>query len=164
MQKKEQFEMLFRSHYEPMLMLAKLLLKDDEEAKDVVSDIFTDIWEGTIHLSDEWSKNYLLMCVHNRCLDLLRHRKLKERVSQLLTLDTSSIMMPDRNYHPLELERIREMVDTRLTSRDRQILLMKYERKMKYHEMATELGISEAAVYKHLSNALKTLKDNFKDE
>jgi DNA-directed RNA polymerase specialized sigma24 family protein len=41
--------MLFRSHYKQMLILARLLLKDDEEAKDVVSDIFTEVWEGSIN-------------------------------------------------------------------------------------------------------------------
>jgi RNA polymerase sigma-70 factor (ECF subfamily) len=59
-------------------------------------------------------------------------------------------------------ERLKEIVDTRLTPRDRQVLLMKYERKMKYREIAAELTISEAAVYKHLAQALKTLRDNLK--
>jgi RNA polymerase sigma factor (sigma-70 family) len=95
---------------------------------------------------------------------MLRHLKMKERVSQLLTLDSSLVMMSNTDYHQAQLEQIRKIVDTRLSSKDRQILLMKYERKMKYHEIAAELDISEAAVYKHLSNALKTLKDNFKDE
>ena len=164
MQNKESFEDLFRSHYKQMLILARLLLKDDEEAKDVVSDIFTEVWEGSINPYMEKSESYLLMCVRNRCLDMLRHLKMKERVSQLLTLDSSLVVMSNTDYHQAQLEQIREIVDTRLSSKDRQILLMKYERKMKYHEIAAELDISEAAVYKHLSNALKTLKDNFKDE
>jgi RNA polymerase sigma-70 factor (family 1) len=161
MQNKEQFEMLFRSHYEQMLKLARFLLKDDEEAEDVVSDIFTEVWEGSINLCVEKSKNYLLMCVRNRCLDLLEHQKIKERVHRLLTLDTSPVM-PDMDDYQLELDRIREMVDTRLYAEDKQILLMKYERKKKYKEIAEELDISEAAVYKHLSHALKILKDNLK--
>lgn len=161
MQNKEQFEMLFRSHYEQMLKLARFLLKDDEEAEDVVSDIFTEVWEGSINLCVEKSKNYLLMCVRNRCLDLLEHQKIKERVHRLLTLDTSPVM-PDMDDYQLELDRIWEMVDTRLSAEDKQILLMKYERKKKYKEIAEELDISEAAVYKHLSHALKILKDNLK--
>jgi RNA polymerase sigma-70 factor (ECF subfamily) len=58
-----------------------------------------------------------------------------------------------------ELQLLKETVDTRLTAKDRQVLLMKYEQKMKYREIADELNISEVAVYKHLSQALKTLKN-----
>jgi RNA polymerase sigma-70 factor (ECF subfamily) len=41
---------------------------------------------------------------------------------------------------------------------------MKYEKKMKYREIAQKLAISETAVYKHLVNALEILRDNLKDE
>jgi len=161
MHNKEQFEALFRNHYGQMLMLACFLLKDDAEAEDVVSDIFTEVWEGSITLCVEKAKNYLLMCVRNRCLDLLEHQKIKERVHRLLTLDPSPVI-PDMDDYQLELDRIREIIDTRLSAKDKQILLMKYERKKKYKEIAEELYISEAAVYKHLSHALKILKDNLK--
>ena len=164
MQDKKQFETLFRNHYGQMLTLARLLLKDDEEAEDVVSDIFTAVWDGTINPDGNKSKNYLLMCVRNRCLDLLEHYQIKERVYRLLTLDTPPLIMPDVDNREAELNRIRELVDTLLPVKDKQVLLMKYEQKKKYREIALELNISEAAVYKHLSHALKILKDNLKNE
>jgi RNA polymerase sigma-70 factor (family 1) len=164
MQNKEQFENLFRCHYEQMLMLARLLLKDDEEAKDVVNDVFTEVWEGTINPYVEKSKGFLLTCIRNRCLDLLRHLQIKDRICQMLTLEDSFVMTPTEDDSLSTLERIREIVDTQLPPKDREILLMKYEKKKKYREIALELGISETAVYKHLSNALRTLKENLKNE
>lgn len=163
MHDKERFEKLFRSHYEQMFRLAMLLLKDDDEAKDVVSDIFTRVWDGAINPCVAKPKSYLLMCVRNRCIDLLGHKKTKERVCQLLTFDSQSAIAFNDEQHA-ELEQLREIVDTRLTARDKQVLLMRYERKMKYREIAGELYISEAAVYKHLSQALKTLKENLNKE
>ena len=99
------------------------------------------------------------MCVRNRCLDLLNHKRIKERVCHLLTIDSSLSAI---NNDTPDLQRLREIVDTLLTPKDRQVLLMKYERKMKYREISDELKISQVAVYKHLSQALKTLKANFK--
>jgi RNA polymerase sigma factor (sigma-70 family) len=161
MHNKDKFEQLFLLSYEPMLRLALLLLKDDEEAKDVVSEVFTEMWDGTIDIGMDNPKGYLLMCVRNRCLDILNHMKIKERVCRLLTLDSQPAMTPPTdNEH--EFQRIREIIDTMLTPRDRQILLMKYERKMKYREIAAELQISDAAVYKHLAQALNTLRTNLK--
>lgn len=159
MQDKERFETLFRSHYEQMLRLAVLLLKDDEEAKDVVSEIFARVWDGAINPDVDQPKSYLLICVRNRCIDQLNHKKTKERVCRLLTLDAQPTMTPAKDTLACQ-EQLKEIVDTRLTPRDRQVVLMKYEQKMKYREIAAALSISEAAVYKHLSQALKTLKMN----
>lgn len=163
MQDKEQFETLFRGHYEQMVRLAVLLLKDDEEAKDVVSDIFTKVWNGTINPYVDQPKSYLLMCVRNRCIDRINHKKMKERVCRLLTLDLQPMMTIAEEAFT-DMEQLKVMVDTCLTLRDRQVLLMKYERKMKYREIAAELNISEAAVYKHLSQALRTLKKNLTEK
>jgi RNA polymerase sigma-70 factor (ECF subfamily) len=44
--KKEDFEMLFRLYHSAALRLAFMLLKDEEEARDAVSDIFTKVWGG----------------------------------------------------------------------------------------------------------------------
>ena len=89
MQKKEQFEELFKNNYKQMLRLSMLIIKDEEESKDIVSDIFTEIWDGTINPYVDKSRNYLLMCVRNRCLDLLNHKRIKERVCRLLTIESS---------------------------------------------------------------------------
>lgn len=161
MQKKKDFEELFRNNYKQMLRLSMLIIKDEEESKDIVSDIFTSIWDGTINPYVDKPQNYLLMCVRNRCLDLLNHKRIKERVYRLLTLESSLPSIAINNDTP-DMQRLREMVDTLLTPRDRQVLIMKYERKMKYREISDELNISQVAVYKHLSQALKTLKANFK--
>lgn len=161
MQKKKDFEELFRNNYKKMLRLSILIIKDEEESKDIVSDIFTSIWDGTINPYVDKPQNYLLMCVRNRCLDLLNHKRIKERVCHLLTLE-SSLPSIAINNDPPDMQRLREMVDTLLTPRDRQVLIMKYERKMKYREISDELNISQVAVYKHLSQALKMLKANFK--
>ena len=163
MHKKERFEKLFIQSYGQMLNLAKRLLKNDEEAKEVVNDIFTMVWDETINPYVDKPMNFLLVCVRNRCIDLLGHKKIKERVCRLLTLESSPVIMPVKDEQK-ESERIKEIVNTLLTSRDRQVLLMKYERKMKYREIADELDISEAAVYKHLSQALQTLRNNLKNE
>jgi RNA polymerase sigma factor (sigma-70 family) len=159
MQNKEQFEELFRNNYGQMLRLSMLIVKDEEESKDIVSDIFTEIWDGAINPYVDKPRSYLMMCVRNRCLDLLNHKRIKERVSRLLILDSS---LPAINNDTPDMQRLRDIVDTLLSARDRQVLIMKYERKMKYREISDELKISQVAVYKHLSQALKTLKANFK--
>ena len=41
----QQMEQLFHNHYERMYRLAFALLHDNDEAKDVVSDVFSRLWD-----------------------------------------------------------------------------------------------------------------------
>ena len=69
------------------------------------------------------------------------------------------ISPPDRQI--ARLEEILDFIDTQLTPQTARIVRMHYQKKMKYREIAAELGISEAAVYKHLAQGIKKLKEKF---
>lgn len=160
---KEEFEDIFRRCYGKMIRLAQTMLKDVDEAKDVVSEVFTQLWHGSISLENKSDEGYLLVCTRNRCIDQLNRRSMKERVHKLMTLESSPAIEMPFDDGDWKLERIREIVDTRLYGRDQEVILMKYEQKMKYREMADALSISEAAVYKHLSHAIQQIKTLMND-
>ena len=162
MQKKE-FEDLFRKHYLRMINLARHMLNDEEEAKDVVSDVLTKVWHGSIHINENRQEAMLLTCIHHSCINLLNRRSIKTKVHQLITLENSPPVSVPTIDSPSYLDRIRLIIDNKLSSKDRLVVTMKYERKMKYREMAKELGISEAAVYKHLVHAMKIIKDELRN-
>lgn len=46
MRQEQNIECFFRSHCEAMYNLARYLLADDDESKDVVSDVFTQLLES----------------------------------------------------------------------------------------------------------------------
>ena len=80
-------EELFRQNYSKMIHLARVLLGDDEEAEDVVQDIFLRLANSDIafHFDEQpsgspKSSNYLLTAVRNACLNKIRQKKLHERV------------------------------------------------------------------------------------
>lgn len=160
---KEEFEDIFRQHYLRMINFARCMLNDDEEAKDVVSEVLTKVWNGTIHIDENRREAMLLTCVHNSCINLLNRRTIKERIHQLITLENSpSVILPVIDT-PSYLDKIRKIIDTRLSPTDRKVITMKYMRNLKYREMAEELSVSEAAVYKHLVHAIKIIKDELRN-
>ena len=72
--KTNEIEILFRQHYNQMIQLARMMLYDDEESRDVVSEVFaalvkTDIMPRNV-------ENYLMTSVRNRCRNLLEHKDL----------------------------------------------------------------------------------------
>lgn len=174
---KETIEQLFRQHYLRMYQLARVLLKDDAASKDVVSEVFADVLDGKTQLgldnetitsdSPLPSTNvgsYLLVCVRHKCLNLLSRQKMKDRVHHLLKADTSPSIAPleatiaeiDRETE--KYEAIQAYMDAELTPQTRKVLDLRFRQKLKYREIATELGISEVAVYKHLAQGIRKLK------
>lgn len=73
---REKTERLFHHQADRMHQLATMLLDDEEEARDAVSEVFARLMEGKIHLPKENPEGYLLVCLRNRCLDRNRHLSL----------------------------------------------------------------------------------------
>jgi RNA polymerase sigma-70 factor (ECF subfamily) len=68
--------------------------------------------------------------------------------------------MPDVE-HEEHLKEVLTYIDTELTPQTRTVLRMCYDEKRKYKEVASELGISVQAVNKHISQALRKLREHF---
>ena len=91
--KKKEIEILFQQHYGPMIRLAKRMLYDDEESRDVVSEVF-----ATLIKTDILPKNmegYLMASVRNRCLNLLEHKDVRAKFEQAYTLEMKQNMVTD---------------------------------------------------------------------
>ncbi|MDO4958184.1 MAG: sigma-70 family RNA polymerase sigma factor [Prevotellaceae bacterium] len=154
----EEIGELFRSTYPRLYRLAYSLLDDQEESKDVVSGIFMEILDKHILARD--INTYLISMVRNRALDILRHRQVKDSVwadllqehEQSITSDT-----PDEE----QINEIRLFIEKELTPQTRRILQCCYDDKKSYKEVASELGISVQAVNKHISQALRKLRERF---
>ena len=164
---KETIEQLFRQHYLRMYQLARVLLKDDVASKDVVSEVFADVLDGNIALRPDSTGSYLLVCVRNKCLNLLSRQKMKDRVHHLLQTDASPSIAPMESVAAAmekeeeKREAIQAYMDDELTPQTSRVLKLRFHQKMTYKEIATELGISEVAVYKHLAQGIKKLKQQF---
>ena len=75
-----------------MYNLARCILSDDEESKDVVSDLFAKILADDVVLMPGSKEGYLMRSVRHRCLNLIAHKSVKERVAKLLQNDAEIIL------------------------------------------------------------------------
>lgn len=67
-----------------MLRMAILILRDEDEARDIVHDVFESILRSGL---TDVSCQYLLRAVHNRCLNHIRSLSTKERLKELYAAD-----------------------------------------------------------------------------
>ena len=160
--KKKEIERLFRQYYVQMTRLARTLLYDDEEARDVVSEVF-----ATLIKTDILPKNiesYLMASVRNRCLNLLEHKDVRAKFEHAYTLDLrQEIQENDEDFlsNSVEqrLQQIMAFAKRQLTGQTLMVFRMRHIDGMKYQEIADQLGISRVMVYKHLAKAMNTIKE-----
>ena len=92
---------------------------------------------------------------------------MKDRVHHLLKADTSPSIVPQEttiaeiDRETDKYEAILAYMDAELTPQTRKVLDLRFRQKLKYREIATELGISEVAVYKHLAQGIRKIKQKF---
>ncbi len=160
---KARIERLFRYHYRDMYRLAIILLHDDAESKDVISEVFARLAAREDDLEEGKERAFLMTSVRNRCLNVIRNRNLRQKIQRMYLLDVENDIRPVEAMED-ELARINSLIATVLTEQDRNILLLHYRSRLKYKEIAEREGISEVAVYKHLRKAIETIRNHFQTE
>lgn len=147
-------EQLFKTKYVAMHRVAMLILRDEDEARDIVHDVFESLLRSGL---TDVSGQYLLRSVRNRCLNYIRSLSAKERMKQLYAVDEREIAeedWPDEETITL----IHSTVTNDLSDACRRVVGMRLTEGMSYKDIAASLGISEVAVYKHLRHAIDVLR------
>lgn len=160
--KENEIEQLFRQHYAQMAKLARTMLYDDEEARDVVSEVFAALIRSDIVPVN--IKNYLLTSVRNRCLSILEHKSVRAKFEQAYTLEMKSASQPaeEGGGEYQSSDRLRNLMtyaEQNLTKQALRVFRMRHLQGMKYQDIADELGISRVMVYKHLTQAMEKIKE-----
>ena len=151
-EKTRHIELLFKEHYQVMLKLAVMLLHDKEEARDIVHDVFTRLLDGDIRFNKDKAEAFLLSCVRNSCLNVIRSRNTREQAMRLY--------LPDESTEGLE-ERVQALQDGLKDLKPPiclDIVLMHYRDGITFKEIAAHFGVSETTIYKHLREAMNQLR------
>ena len=96
----KEMELLYKKFYVLLYRYAQTFLDDEDEAKDVVSDVFQRIWESWQQMDEQLinqldvSATFLYTSVRNRCLDKLRHEKATDHYASLVKA-TESLVSDD---------------------------------------------------------------------
>ena len=160
MRQEKDIEQLFRQHYAKMYNLARCILSDDDESKDVVSEVFAQILADDVVLLPESEQGYLMRSVRNRCLNLIAHKSVKERVAKLLLLDDADVILSEETDE--RLDRLMLLIEDLEPPIRQLIFRLRYLQEKSYQEVADEVGVSKVTVFNHLSKAMDWIKKQFK--
>lgn len=154
------YKTLFIKLHKPLCQFAYGILKSQQDAQDVVSDVFITIWEKRNQLTDVSSPlAYCYTAVKNRSLNILKQQKRQKE------LDNSEWLVPQNSvyFNPENLMMTEEIIQQiRLTiqnlpSRCRLIFKLTKDDGLKYREVADLLNISVKTVEAQMAIAMRRL-------
>ena len=158
---KEEFENIYRQHYAKMYRLARTMLYDADESKDVVSDIFARLLREKYHPQQHQLEGYLMTAVRNRCCDVLSHKSMRERVEKLFLQESQQSNVISTNTDDDRLERLVQFVESELPPLSQQIFQLRFLRELSYEEVAQATGVSKVTVYNNLAQSLQRIRVYF---
>ena len=151
------FSSLFNTYYAPLCQFAVSYLKDTDQVRSMVQQLFVDIWQKRDRIKVEISvKSYLYHSVKNRCIDILRRSRKNEELSAI-TAAEASVPFRDLIEEAELTECISRAIDN-LPPRCREIFILCRSMNLKYSEIARQLDISVKTVEMQMGIALKRLR------
>lgn len=136
------------------------MLRDEDEAKDVVQDIFSDIWINAAAFPVQGSPGgFLYTMARNKVLNLLRHNKYKD--DYLSSLASFHSEMTNATIEQLDEQDMRLAIEReieKLPPRMRAVFEMSRKLNMSNKEIAARLGTSDETVKKQIHNSLKAIR------
>jgi len=154
------FAEIYRRYWSLMYMHALKMLKDGDDTRDVLQDVFTCMWQNreTIDQNSNLA-GYLYTCTRNKVLDLIARQRV--RVNYLDSLASFIEANNNRIIDDItekELAQALENEIAQLPGKMREIFEMRIYKHLTYKEIASELSLSDKTVKKQISNAIKILR------
>ena len=160
---KKEFEDIYRQHYAKMYRLARTMLYDVDESKDVVSDIFARLLREKYQPQQNQTEGYLMTAVRNRCRDVISHKLIRERVEKFFLQESMQSQIVSMNADD-RLERLMQFIEAELPPLSQQIFRLRFIREMSYEEVAQTVGVTKVTVYNHLSQSLQRIREYFEQQ
>lgn len=154
------FEYLYLHSRNRLYVLALSILRDEDAARDLVQDLFIDLWYFRTFENIAVSVSaYLFQAARNRAYNLRDKMRTRDKLEEAYVPPASETHYPLENE---ELGRIIHKAIDRLPPAAGKVFRMQYIDKLTHVEIAEKLGISKYTVSSHIDRALKELRANLK--
>jgi RNA polymerase sigma-70 factor (ECF subfamily) len=139
------------------------LLKDEQEAEDIIHELFLSLWTKAPDLNFNTPlANYLYRSVKNRVFNSLNHQKIKSSyLESLQSYIDAGHYQTDEAVLAAELAREIEKEIAQMPAKMREVFELSRKANLSHREIAEELGISDKTVKKQINNAIKLLRVKF---
>jgi len=155
----ELLDVLFRTHYTPLLRLAVVMLGSREAAEDAVQDAFVALHRNWFSVRErEAAEAYLRSVVLNRCRSWVRRQVTQRSARPLAVVRRVEESAEETSMVRDEVGSVVAVMRT-LARRQREVLACRFVLELTVRETARLLNISEGAVKAHTHRGLQVLQE-----
>jgi RNA polymerase sigma-70 factor, ECF subfamily len=157
------FDAVYNKYCHKLHEFVLMYLKQEEDAEEIVQEVFIKIWEsrGNIDVYASF-ESFLFTVAYNATMSLLRKRvsetKSREYLKSLQQIDSAEQVIDEIQFKELN-HKVQSLLK-QLTPRQKEIYLLSRDEGLTHKEIAQKLNISESTVNNHLVTTLKYLKSH----
>ncbi len=161
---------LFETYNQRLCNHARRILANEDEAADVVEDVFFELWQNRARI--DFSGNlpgYLYQATSTRALNALRNKGTSPvRIDLLESIDAVRIehlITTDSNTQPIEQSELRRQIDAaiaELPEKCREVFKLSYIHGLRNRDIADAMDISVRTVDAHMYKALHFLREKLR--
>ena len=158
------FETLVTRKTGAVVSLARRIVGNSEDARDVAQMVFLRVWNELHRYDEKYSLNtWLYRIATNLSIDFLRSSRSRERAHGatlhiVREREESTAAEATRNAEDAELARLFEVVSGRLSEKQKAAFVLREMQDCETKEIAEILGCGESTVRNHLFNARRILR------
>lgn len=158
------FEYFFFKYHKKVFNFIKNFVTEDEEAKNILQDVFISIWENKHKINVEYPFTSILFKIaKNKSLNYLRKSLNKKLFLNYIKEDLKSFeYSTDKFIDYNELEFYFNKFINELPERRREIFLASIKDGLSYKDIAKKFNISENTVDTQIRNSLNYIREKIK--
>ncbi|MBC6112800.1 RNA polymerase sigma factor [Pedobacter fastidiosus] len=158
------FTEIYDRYWQPMFIYALKRLRDEDQAADIIQDLFTQVWNRADQLYiDTALKSYLFTSVRNQTLNILAKDKRVEAYTEKLAFAfVEGLNTTDQEVSFREFSALLEQEVRNLPPRMQAVYIKNKEQGLSHKNIAEELGITEDSSKTTLNRALNELRIKLK--
>lgn len=166
--KEQAFKLLYEEYYAPFCLYAKRFIEDKETREDIVSDVFTSLWDkqdaDSLDLQSDTVLGYIKMCVKNSCLNYLKHQEYEWSYAEIMQKKAPVYETePDSVYTLDELYKMLYETLDKLPEAYRTVFMKSFFEGKTHVEIAEEMKLSVKSVNRYKQKTMELLRNELKD-
>src|ERR1051326_4001828 len=164
------FETLVLRKTSAVVSVARRIIGDAEEARDVAQLVFLRVWDSLARYDEKYSFNtWLYRIATNLSIDFLRANRSRERAhgATLHLVRIREAALEEEATYALESSQVAELferVSRDLSEKQKAAFVLREIEGLDSRDVAEILGCGESTVRNHLFNARKALQKKLKKE
>ncbi|MDR2275960.1 MAG: sigma-70 family RNA polymerase sigma factor [Sphingobacterium sp.] len=150
------FRSIYEKYSDQLFVYGYNILKDEDQCRDAVQDIFVWLWENreTLHITN--LRSYLFsMLKFNLIWEIKKSKRRNELLSQ------NHFPLNDLSYDEFAIKELRQVISDFMDSlppKAKEVFQLSRENYLSHRKIAEHMGISEHTVRNQLATTLKKFK------